>query len=111
MEKGSSCIKAHVHELYSPPRVNSMVERMQLVPGLSLDLTTTDPEDNRPWDFYCEDKRKKAEAIVKGKKAMLLVVSPMRSAFSRLQNLNFHKTDPKRVEDFFSHILAFSFAP
>ena len=96
--KGAKQVHAHVHELYSPPRVNSMVERMRLVPGLSLDLTTVDPEDNCPWDFNVQAKRDKAERLIKGKRAVLLVVSPMCAAFSRLQNLNFPKMEPTRVK-------------
>ena len=96
--KGGKAVKAHINELYSPVRVNGMAERMGLIPGLSLDLTTNDPEDNMPWDFNDEGKRKKAEAMVKAKSSVLLIVSPMCAAFSRLQRLNFPKMDPKKVK-------------
>ena len=94
--KGGKAVKAHVNELYSPPRVNSMVERMGLIPGMSLDLTTNDPEDNLPWDFNRKDKRDKAEAMVKAKSSLLLVVSPMCAAFSRLQRSIFPKMSAEK---------------
>ena len=80
--KGGRAVQAHVNELYSPPRVNCMVERLGLVPRASLDLTTNDPADNMPWDFNKQDKRDNAEALVKAKSSLLLVVSPMCVAFS-----------------------------
>ena len=92
-------VKRHVTELHSPPRVNSMIERMGLAPGFSLDLTTNDPEDNQPWDFNKEEKRNKAEGLVKSKAAVLMIVSPMCAAFSRLQELNFPRTDARRVRE------------
>ena len=42
---GGRAVKSHVNELYSPSRVDSMVERMGLLPGMSLDLTINDPVD------------------------------------------------------------------
>ena len=42
-----------------------------------------------PWDFNVKQKRDEAEAIEREKRALLLIGSPMCSAFSQLQNLNF----------------------
>ena len=53
-----------VTEVYSPLRINAMIERIGLAPGMSLDLTTMDPEDNQPWDFNVEEKRDKARRLV-----------------------------------------------
>ena len=50
-----------------------------------------------PWDFDDPKKREKAERMVKGKSSLLIVVSPMCSAFSRLQQLNYPKMDPDKV--------------
>ena len=61
---------------------------MGLLPGWSLDLTTVDPDDGMPWDFSRQDKRDKAEQMVSDKKGLLLIDSPMCSAFSQLQTLN-----------------------
>ena len=37
-----------IMEVYSPARVNGLAARMGMVPGLSLDLTTNDPDDGQP---------------------------------------------------------------
>ena len=47
--------------------------------------------DGKPWDFNCREKLKKAIKLVRERKAMLLICSPMCTAFSKLQNLNFRK--------------------
>ena len=49
-------VQYHVHEMYSPPRNNDVVKAMQMIPGMSLDLTCNDPDDNQPWDFNNQDK-------------------------------------------------------
>ena len=67
-----------------------MGEIMGLIPGMSLDLTENDT-DGQPWDFNKEEKREKAMRLVKSKKALLLIGSPMCAAFSQLQNINFSR--------------------
>ena len=57
-------------------------------PGWCLDLTADDPDDGKPWDFNQQDKRDKAEEIVKGKRALLVISSPMCSSINQLQNLH-----------------------
>jgi hypothetical protein len=50
-EKGGKQI---VTEIYSPPRITEEVRRSggrHLVPGIAFDITVTDPDDGRPWDF------------------------------------------------------------
>lgn len=32
--------EAHAHDIYQPPRVTSVAERMHMVPGVELDTTT-----------------------------------------------------------------------
>ena len=66
-----------VSEAYSPPRITKMARAMGLHAGWALDLIETDPDDNKPWDFSQEDKRKKALHKVKVDKPFMLVVSPM----------------------------------
>ena len=44
-------------------------------------------------------KRDKAMKLVENKEALLLVVSPMCAAFSRLEGLNFSRMTPERVEE------------
>ena len=75
-----------------------MADKMGLIPGLAMDLTTCDEHGNS-WDFNCETMRAKAKKIVKSKAALLLVVSPMCSAFSRLQTFNAKRLGPERVKD------------
>ena len=85
--KGQQQVQSHVTEAYSPVRVTGMADKMGLIPGLAMDLTTCDEHGN-PWDFNVDAMRSKAKHIVKHKSALLLVVSPMCSAFSRLQAFN-----------------------
>ena len=74
--KGQQLVQSHVSEAYSPVRVTGMAEKMGLIPGLAMDLTTCDDHGN-PWDFNVPAMRSKAKSIVKSKAALLLVVSPM----------------------------------
>ena len=84
-------IKHHVTEVYSPPRVTCMAERLGLVPGMAFDLTQVDPDDGKPWDFNDVRKRNKAYRYVARNKPLLLIGSPMCAAFSQLQAFNFAK--------------------
>ena len=63
-----------------------------------MDLTTYDEHGN-PWDFNNATMRQKAKAIVKSKAALLLVVSPMCSAFSRLQTFNIKRLGTDKVKN------------
>ena len=57
MENGG----AHdVSEVYSPPRVTAMVQRMGLDSGWALDLIEMNADDGLPWDFFSQAKRDKA---------------------------------------------------
>ena len=64
-------VDSAIFNVYSPPRVNAIAEMWKLLPGWSLDLTSVDPEDGRPWDFSKQDKRDKAERMVKDKSGEL----------------------------------------
>ena len=63
-------------EVYSPPRVTAMAEKMGLDPGWALDLTVTD-EDGLAWDFSTQAKRAKALKKVRDDKPLMLITSPM----------------------------------
>ena len=91
-------------ELYSPKRVTGMADMMNLMPGMALDLSTNDT-DGKPWDFNDPVKRSKAEDMVRDKRALLLIGSPMCSAFSSLQNINYASMTKEDVEA--KHILSF----
>jgi hypothetical protein len=89
-------------EAYSPKRVTAMGDLLGLMPGMALDLTTLDT-DGKPWDFNDEQKREKAKKMIKEKKALLLIGSPMCAAFSQLQHLNFGRMTPEDVEKVKEH--------
>ena len=91
-------VEFHITEVYSPPRVNAMAQECGLIPGFSLDLTTVDPDDGRPWDFNCQDKADKAEELIRTKRPLLLIGSPMCAAFSQLQTMNFARMSEEEVK-------------
>ena len=57
-------VRDPVMEVFSPCRVNGMAAKLGFAPGLSLDLSTNDPDDNQPWDFNNVKKRRKALDLV-----------------------------------------------
>ena len=92
----------HVAEVYSPPRVCAVAERFGLRPGFSLDLSVLD-SDGRPWDFNCEDKRKRALKLLREQEPDLLIGSPMCRAFSALQGLNKARMGAAKFEAMMEH--------
>ena len=58
-----------------------------MIPGFALDLTTVDT-DGRPWDFDDVVMRDRARKKLAEEKPMLLVGSPMCTAFSTWQRIN-----------------------
>ena len=56
-------------------------------------------EHGNQWDFNCNVMRAKAKNLVKSKAALLLVVSPMYAAFSRLQTFNAKRMGPEKVKE------------
>ena len=68
-----------------------MAQRMGLVPGMPLDLTTVDPDEGKPWDFNDDAKARKAEWLSRNQQAMLLIGSTMCTAFNQLQYIKFAK--------------------
>ncbi len=83
-----------VLEIYSPPRVTAEIRRQRhryLLPGFAFDLTTVDHDDGEPWDFTRKDKREKARALLRRQRPLLLIGSPMCTAFSTWQYLNARK--------------------
>ena len=81
--------------MFSEPRINGMADRMNILPGVSLDLTSVDPDGGKPWDFNDDHKRKKAMDMVISKKALLLIGSPPCKTFSRLMNWNWKEWTPE----------------
>ena len=84
-----------VSEVYSPPRITLEIKKgkyRNLASGIALDLTVNDPDDGRPWDFSLKSKRDKAREMLRQSKPMLLIGSPMCTAFSTWQYLNWTRS-------------------
>jgi len=89
-----------VSELYSPPRVAAMTKMLpslKLLPGVSFDLTTLDPEDGQPWDFTRLDKRQRCREIIREQKPILVVGSPECRAYCSWQALNEAKDSTGKI--------------
>lgn len=86
-----------VVEVYSPPRITQMARRMGLKAGWSLDLTTCD-SDGKAWDFNDTTMRNRAIRKVVNDEPLLLVGSPMCTAFSAMNNINYSKMSREEVE-------------
>ena len=88
-----------VSEIYSPPRVTAaakLLPELRCVPGFAIDLTVED-EHGRPWDFDIADNRRRARQMAIEQKPMLLIGSPMCTAFSAWQYINNKQRDPTVV--------------
>ena len=93
-------LRAVVSDIYSAPRVTATAAknpRPGIVPGVALDLTTTNSE-GKPWDFNDPARRTEAEKILYQQRPRLLIESPMCTAFSNIPNLNKAKRNPAVVE-------------
>ena len=87
-----------VSEVYSPPRITQELKSRRrrfenLAPGLALDLIIRDPDDGQHWDFSLKSKRDKARRLLQESKPVLLIGSPMCTAFSTWQRLNWARTE------------------
>ena len=83
-------LRAVVSEIYSPPRVTAatkLLPELRLIPGFALDLTTKDV-DGRLWDFDEKEMQDRALAKIRDERPMLLIGSPMCTAFSTWQRIN-----------------------
>ena len=89
-------LNATVSEIDSPPRVTALLPHGDLIPGSAMDITTVDEQGN-PWDFDNHEQRAKARKRVEEEKPTILIGSPMCTAFSLLQQVNYAKMEPDRV--------------
>ncbi len=100
-ERGAQ-MKAVVSEIYSPPRVTAcakLLPSLNVIAGFAMDLTTADHQ-GVPWDFDILERRVAARRMIEEQQPVLLVGSPMCTAFCTWQRLNELKRDPvvtKRV--------------
>ena len=69
---------------------------------MSLDLTTSN-ERGEAWDFNDPRMRQDAERKVIRERPTVLMVSPVREAFSTLQNRNYANMDPEDVRKKIQH--------
>ena len=90
--------KIDVAEVYSPPRVASMARKMALSQGWSLDLTTEDT-DGRAWDFNHLEMRNRAIRKLLQGKPRLLIGSPMCTAYSCMNNINYARMSKEEVDE------------
>ena len=75
------------HELFSPPRLTREARRLGVKPGLNLDILQG-PEFNA----LVLEGRKEIRAQIEGNEVGLLSLTPPCGSFSRLQNLQKHRT-------------------
>jgi hypothetical protein len=76
-----------------------LASALGMAAGLSLDLPEMGPGHGMPWDFTEKEKRDKVMDMVLGKKALLIIGSPLCTAFSQLPNWNLRKMDKGRKDD------------
>ena len=86
-----------VAEVHSPPRVAAMAKGMGLKAGWSFDLTTRDT-DGRQWNFNEIEMRTRAVRLVLRDQQLLLVGSPMCTALSIMNQINYAKMAPEEVQ-------------
>ena len=94
-----AAMRAIVSEIYSPPRVTAaakLLPELKLIPGFALDLTVADT-DGRLWDFDDVVMRDRVRKRLLDERPMLLVGSPMCTAFSTWQRINNKIRDPVTV--------------
>ena len=89
-------------EVYSPPRVVEMANRMGLRGGWSLDLTTHD-EKGQPWDFNSSTMRNKAVRNLRIDKPLVLIGSLMCTEYSAINRINHCKLSKGEVDIRMAH--------
>ena len=85
-----------VAEVYSPPMVVEMANKMGLRGGWGLDLTTTD-DDELPWDFNSLKMRNRAVRKLTRDKPLVIIGSPMCTAYGVMNRINYCKMPEEDV--------------
>ena len=96
----SDRIQKIVSEIYSPPRVTAAATinpDVGVGAGFAMDLTTKD-ENGQPWDFDDPRQRRRAIDKINAEKPFVVIGSPMCTAFSLLQALNWGRMRPEDKE-------------
>ena len=89
-------INATVSEIYSLPRVTTLLLQSDLLSGFAMDITCMD-EDGNPRDFNKYEQHTKACKMVKEDKPTILIGSPMCTAFCLLRHINYTRMEPECV--------------
>ena len=79
---------ADICELFSPPRVCQEAVSRGLVPGWSLDLTTTDPMTGQKWDLSQVSVQNRVRQLIRDIKPFCVIGSPPCTCFSPLQEIS-----------------------
>ena len=77
----------HVSEIYNPSRFTKLSRCMGLHPGYALDLTVRRANGDY-WDFTRVADRLEAKELLMTDRPLLLVGSPVCTAFSSLMKMN-----------------------
>jgi hypothetical protein len=88
--------KAKVVELYSPPRVTKELGRVRslyLSAGSTFDLIAD--ASGKVWNFLLAEDRARCRRQLAKEKPYLVIGSPPCTQYTRLQNLNRNRVDPK----------------
>ena len=89
--------KIEMAEVYSPPRVTEVARKMGLRAGWSLDITICD-KDGRNWDFNNVEMRNRAVRKALTDEPLLLIGSPMCTAFSTMNRINYARMSDEDVK-------------
>ena len=100
VEEANSVVKAmdfdhDVSELYNPNVFCNRAKYFGLRPGYAFDMTQPRESDGQPWDFRRHDHRRDAYFILRKDRPLLLVGSPVCTAFSQIMALNWDKMAPE----------------
>ena len=99
--------RVDVAEVYSPPRMTDMAQKLSMRPGSVIDLRATD-EDGRPYDLSRPEVRARVIKKIREEKPWLVVLSAPCTEFSTLQAWNVSKRDPieakKKLDEAIDHV-------
>ena len=85
----------HVAEVFSPPRVTALADKVNLSAGFALDLTQVDAETGKPWNFSDPEMRDKAWKLQGEQKPFLLIGCSPCCGFSTLFSSNASRMKPQ----------------
>ena len=84
----------NVSDICSPPRGAEMARSLGMKAGVSLDLTVP-ASDGYIWDFSTKSCKDRCRENIHEQKPLFLMVSPERTPYSTIQNLNMRTPEGK----------------